>query len=146
MMYLQALFATHVAQHFPYRGVLNFARVHYVLNGGVDDSVLVIKERRQMAAVDIAVLVDRGGYHHATLVAIPPWVVSAPAKEGDAIRRASQYHRLVPKQFAFELNARHLFNVLTLHKAELFLDEIQIQRIREVLLPGFIPKLQHLSS
>ncbi len=52
-----------------------------VLDLGIDDAELVFKERRQVAARDITVFVDRRGEHRSAMLTIPSRIVRTAAKE-----------------------------------------------------------------
>ena len=56
----------------------------------------MLEEGRQVAAGEVAVLVDRGGQHGAAVLAVPGRVVGAAAEERDAKRRAADDHAILP--------------------------------------------------
>src|SRR5271170_505111 len=63
-----------------------------VLDLRPDNPGFVLEERRQIATIDVAEAVDRGGEHRAAILAEPGRVVSAATKEGHAIGRAADDH------------------------------------------------------
>jgi hypothetical protein len=54
-----------------------------VLDLRVDDADLVLEEGRQVAAAEVAVLVDRGREHRAAVLAVPGGIVGTAPEEGD---------------------------------------------------------------
>src|SRR5438874_8980244 len=54
----------------------------------------MIEERRQLAHADVAVLVDSGREHRATVLAEPVRIISASAKKGHPERGAADDHLL----------------------------------------------------
>ena len=58
----------------------------------IDDAVLVLEERRQVAAGDVAVLVDTRCEYCSAVLAEPRRVVGTAPKERDAERSASDNH------------------------------------------------------
>src|SRR5262249_19461589 len=63
-----------------------------ILHLGVDDAEPVFEERRQIAAGDVAELVDRGGQDRSAVLPIPGRVIGPAAEEGDPERRAADDH------------------------------------------------------
>ncbi len=89
----QSVLAIVDAQHRFHRRVLDLGDVDDVFDAGIDDAVLVLEELRQVAAVDVAVLVDRGREHRAAVAPHPGRVIGAAAEERDAKGSAGDDHR-----------------------------------------------------
>ena len=64
------------------------------LDLAVDDADAVLEERRQIAAGEVAILVDGGGQDGAAVLPIPARVVGAAAEEGDAEGGSADDHSL----------------------------------------------------
>ena len=62
------------------------------LDLAVDDADAVLEERRQVAAGEVAILVDGRGQHRAAVVAIPGGIIGAAAEERDAIGGPADDH------------------------------------------------------
>lgn len=71
-----------------------------VLHLRVGDATVVLKERRQPAAGDVARLVNRGGEHGAAMFTVPNWIICSAAEERNAKWSAGDNHKLV--QIALE--------------------------------------------
>ena len=52
-----------------------------VLDTGIDDSVLVLKEGREMATSDVSVFVDCGGQDKATVFLRPSRIIGSTTKK-----------------------------------------------------------------
>lgn len=72
--------------------MLNFGNRFDVLDLRVNNTVLVLEERRQVAAADVTVLVYSRGKNDAAVLPIPFWVVGASSKERYPERRAGNNH------------------------------------------------------
>ena len=75
-------------------GWLISSSVVHVLDLAVDDADAMLEERRQIAAGEIAVLVDGGRQHRAAVLAIPGGVVGAAAEEGDSEGSSADDHSM----------------------------------------------------
>ena len=53
---------------------------------------MILEERWQSPASDIAALVDGGRQYSAAMLAIPDRIIGAATEEGDAKRSARDYH------------------------------------------------------
>src|SRR5213082_3430794 len=58
----------------------------------INEAMLVVEERRQPSAADVAVLVDRRGENCAAMAAIPLRIIAPPAEERDSERGAADDH------------------------------------------------------
>ena len=81
---LDAALDAEVAQDLADGGMGDLVDGLAVLHLGVDHAILVLEERRQIAAGDVAVLVDGGREDGAAVLPIPGRIVGAAAEEGDA--------------------------------------------------------------
>jgi len=61
--------------------VLNLIRTLDVLYTGIDYEVLVLKEWSKITTADVAILVNRGGQDHPTMLLVPSRIVGAAAEE-----------------------------------------------------------------
>ena len=52
----------------------------------------MFKEGWQIAAADVAILIDGGGQDFAPVIQVPRGVVGAPAEKGNAKRRSADQH------------------------------------------------------
>ena len=75
--------------------MLYFVVMLYVLDTGINDAVLVLKEWRQPAASDVAILVDGRSENSAAMFPKPTGIVSATAEEGNSERSARDNHDFV---------------------------------------------------
>ena len=73
-------------------GVLNLVVPADILDFGIGNTAVILKKRRQPAAGDVAVLVDRGGQYRAPVLAVPNGVVSTPAKKRNPEWSAGRNH------------------------------------------------------
>src|SRR2546429_2055824 len=64
-----------------------------MLDLGIDDAVSMLEEGREVAAVDIAVLVDRRGQHGSAMLDIPFWIIRPATEEGDPKRGSANDHK-----------------------------------------------------
>ena len=76
-----------------------------VLVLGVDHAEAMLEERRQVAAGQVAVLVDRRGNHRAAVLPIPRRIVGAAAEKGNPKRRSADNHGRFASWFAKKLSA-----------------------------------------
>jgi hypothetical protein len=67
----------------------------YVLNVGINDAVLVLEERGQTPAGNVAILVDGRCENGAAMFPKPSGIVSATAKEGNSERGTRDNHDFV---------------------------------------------------
>ena len=65
-----------------------------VLDLRVDNAVAMLEEGREVATVNVAVLVDRRGQHGAAVLGIPFGIVGAATEEGDPKRGSADDHAL----------------------------------------------------
>src|SRR5947208_17143618 len=91
-MDLEAAAAIGVHQHGAYGRMLYLRRIDDVLDLRVDDPVLVLEERRQVAAGDVAILVDCRRDDAAAVLFGPRRIVGAAPDERDAKRCARDDH------------------------------------------------------
>ncbi len=82
-----------VTQCFANGRVIDLAYLLAAFYLRVNDTNLVVKERRQIAARDVAVFVDGCGEDGSTILPVPGGVVSPPAKEGDSEGCSANDHR-----------------------------------------------------
>src|SRR5947209_2014239 len=73
-----------VSQGFTYGRMNDLVDGQAILHIGVDDAVVVLKERGEMAAGEITVLVDRCRQNCAAILAVPGGVIGATTEERDA--------------------------------------------------------------
>src|SRR5256886_14017104 len=64
-----------------------------VLDLGVDDAVPMVEKGRQVATVDVAILVDRRRQHGAAMLVVPVRIIRAATEKGDTKRRSANDHR-----------------------------------------------------
>ena len=69
------------------------------LDFGIDNAKTVFKERRQVAARQVAILVNAGRQHRAAMRAVPRRIIGAAAEERNAKGSSTDDH----KEFAEEL-------------------------------------------
>ena len=81
MMNFKAVFYFGPLKRGAHGGMLNFLDARDVLNLGIDDAMLVLKERRQSAAGNIAIFVERGRQYGAAVLAEPPGIVGSTSEE-----------------------------------------------------------------
>src|SRR5262245_27108682 len=106
------------AQNFTHRRVRNFVDGVAILHLGVNNTISVLKEGRQITAGDIAVLVDRGGQYSAAVLTIPSGIVCAASEERDSKWRPAHNHNaILPGRSRFTL--AHLSPMVTLQTPSL---------------------------
>ena len=144
----EAFLATRPAQDCTNRRVLNLIHVAHILDQGIDDAVLVLEERGQLAATDIALLVYGCRKNGPTIFPKPSGIVGAAPEKGYPERGARDNHGrpLVPQQPALERNAAHVFHVLFLLRPESALYKTQVIGVTKIFLPSIVPKFQDLSG
>src|SRR5436305_1590485 len=81
---LEPLIPFEMREDAAHRRMLDLRNLINHLLLAIDQTVLVIEERRQSPAADVAVLVDRGGEHRAAVLSVPLWIIAAPTEEGDS--------------------------------------------------------------
>src|ERR1035437_9898501 len=72
--------------------MLDFRGIQAILDIGIDYPESVLEERREIAAIDVAILVNGRAQHRPTLFAIPLGIICATAKERDPVWSASDNH------------------------------------------------------
>jgi hypothetical protein len=92
MMNLQTSIEVQIAKCFTDCGMKNFVDRLAILHARVDNAIAMFKERREIAASDVAILVNRSGEHGAAVFPIPGRIVCATSKERDAKRSSADYH------------------------------------------------------
>src|ERR1700722_6472780 len=85
---------SHVLQASAHRWMLDLAVAIDVLNFRIRNPAVVLEKRGQIAARDIAGLIDRRGKHGATMLAIPDRIVGAAAKKRDSKWGARDDHEV----------------------------------------------------
>src|SRR5947207_11975601 len=91
-MDLEATAAIGIHQYGACCRMLYVRRIDDVLDLRIDDPVLVLEERRQMAAGDVAILVDRRRDDAAAVLLGPRRIVGSTAEERNAKGRACDDH------------------------------------------------------
>ena len=94
VMNLNPAIEVHKFQRGAHRGMLYFFNSVCALDLRIHHAKLMVEKRRQMARVNVAVLVDGGGKHRAAVLAVPARIVRAAAKHRDAIGGSSNNHFL----------------------------------------------------
>ena len=61
--------------------MLDFLGLLAILDFGIDDADPVFEERRQIAARQVTVFIDRGGEDRSTVLPIPRGIIAAAAKK-----------------------------------------------------------------
>jgi hypothetical protein len=61
--------------------VLDIIVVQRIFDKGVNNTMLVLKKRRQMTACDVTVFIDSGRQYGTTMLPIPPRIVGSTAKK-----------------------------------------------------------------
>ena len=70
-----------IAQGFARGRVLNFVQCVAILNLGIHHTDAVLEKRRQIAAAEVAILVDGGRQHRAAVLAIPRRIIRPAAEK-----------------------------------------------------------------
>src|ERR1043165_684254 len=91
-MDLDALVPLEMREHAAHCRMLDLRNPINGLLLPINEAMLVIEERRQPPATDVAVLVDRGGENCAAVLAIPLRVIAAPTEERHPERGAADDH------------------------------------------------------
>src|SRR5579883_3511498 len=91
-MDFDAVADAHFAQDRTHRRMLDLFDVVHELDARVDDAVLVLEERRQVAHTDAAIFVDRHAEHGPAVLAVPDRVIRAAAEQRDPERSAADDH------------------------------------------------------
>src|SRR4051812_12364377 len=92
MVNLDAFFDLQPFENAADRRMGYFAGFPYLLDPRPDDAALEVEELRQVAAVQVEVLVDRRRQHSAAMLAEPRRIVGTASEEGDAQRGTGDDH------------------------------------------------------
>src|SRR5580698_232078 len=93
-MDFHAVCNSHVLQASAHRRMLNLVVAVDVFNFRIRNPAVVFEKRRQIAARDVARLIDRRGKHGATMLAVPDGIVGAAAKKRDSKWGARDDHEV----------------------------------------------------
>jgi hypothetical protein len=85
------------SQHFPSGGMHDFVDRSAVFNFGIGQAVSMLEKRGQVSAGYVTVLIDGGGQHGASVLAVPGRVIRAAPKKRDAKWDARYNHGPTPK-------------------------------------------------
>src|SRR3954471_4747910 len=91
-MDLDALIPFEMREDTAYRRMLDLRNPINGLLLPINEAVLVVEERRQPAAADVSVLIDRGGENRTGVLAVPLRVIAPPTEERDPERGAADDH------------------------------------------------------
>src|SRR5262249_33908602 len=86
---------TQVLEGLAHRGMANFVGGLARFDLSVNNAEAMFEKRRQVPASQITVFVDAGGKNGAAVLAIPGWIISAPAEKRDAKGSAANNHRVL---------------------------------------------------
>jgi hypothetical protein len=82
----------HKPQDFSCGGVTDFVNVSDKFRLGVDNTVLMLKERWQAAAGNVTVFVYGGAQHGTAIFPVPDRIIGATTKERNAKRSPTDNH------------------------------------------------------
>ena len=92
MMYLDTALHVEEAQHFPHRRVGDVACRLRFFDFRVDYAEAMLEEGRQMAAGNVAELINGGREDGAAVLAVPRGIVAAAAEKRDPKRGSADNH------------------------------------------------------
>jgi hypothetical protein len=81
MVYFHSPVNVEIAEHFPYSGMSNLINGVAIFHFGVNDTVSMLEKRGQIAACDVAILVNSRGQNGPAMLSIPRGVVCAAAEK-----------------------------------------------------------------
>ena len=103
--------------------MFNLLNMLHIFNVRVNDAMLVLEKWWQTTTSYVAVFIDSGCQYCTTMAPVPLGIVRASSKKGYPERGSRNDHIfLITQDFSIEVDAGHVFDVLSLDHAKFFFD------------------------
>src|ERR1041384_3076720 len=138
-----------LAQNVANCGMVDFVNRLRQFDLRINNAMPMLEKRRKVAKADVAIFVDGGSDHSATVLAMPRGIVRSSAEERNSERSSAHDHARATsvrngklEKLPPQTSPRHFLNMPERFIAEFLSDHIQVHGTFEVFVKSIVAKSQ----